>query len=115
MGGLRIVLWLTDDEGDGSLGVLLEDGGDGVDVGLVLVEAVVGDLVLSIGSQCRAITVGQVVDYEGAHDGRVGAGGVLCLDVGQVGVHGGNLGGGVTIYRQLERLENANRATYSQT
>jgi hypothetical protein len=96
---------LTDDERDGSLGVLLEDGGDGVDVGLVLGEAVVGDGVLAVGSQRCAVAVGQVVDYESANDGRVGAGGVLGFDVGQVGVHGGNLGGGVTVCCcQLELL-----------
>ena len=86
---------LTDDEGHGNVGVLLEDGGDGVDVGLVLVDTVVGDGVLAVGGQCRTITVRQVVDYESADEG--GAGGVLRLDVGQVGVHGGNLGGGVTV------------------
>jgi hypothetical protein len=71
---------LTDDEGDGGLGVLLEDGGDGVDVGFVLGEAVVGDGVLAVGSQSSAVAVGQVVDDECADD--VCAGGVLRLDVG---------------------------------
>ena len=98
---------LTDDERHGDIGVLLEDGGDGVDVGLVLVDAVVGDGVLAVGGQCGTITVGQVVDYEGANDGRRGAGGVLRLDVGQVGVHSGNLGGGVAVSCQLECLRTA--------
>ena len=106
---------LTDDEGDGDVGVLLDDGSDGVDVGPVLVHAVVGDGVLAVGGQSGTVTVGQVVDYESADDGRVGAGGVLRLDVGQVGVHGGNLGGGVTVCCQLERLRTAKSVTYSHT
>lgn len=106
---------LTDDEGDGNVGVLLDDGGDGVDVGPVLVHAVVGNGVLAVGGQSGTITVGQVVNYEGADDGRRGAGGVLRLDVGQVGVHGGNLGGGVTACCQLECLRTAKWVTYSQT
>ena len=106
---------LTDDERNGDIGILLDDGGDGVNVGPVLVHAVVGDGVLAVGGQSSTITVGQVVDYEGTNDGRRGAGGVLRLDVGQVGVHGGNLGGGVTVYCQLERLGSAKWATYSHT
>lgn len=106
---------LTDDERDGDIGVLLDDGGDGVNVGPVLVHAVVGDGVLAVGGQGSTITVGQVVDYEGTDDRRGGAGGVLRLDVSQVGVHGGDLGGGVTVSCQLERLEIAKWLTYSHT
>jgi len=106
---------LTDDERNRDIGVLLDDGGDGVNVGPVLVDAVVGDGVLAVGGQGSTITVGQVVDYEGTNDGRRGAGGVLRLDVGQVGVHGGNLGGGVTVCCQLERLRTAKSVTYSHT
>lgn len=98
---------LTDDERNGDIGILLDDGGDGVNVGPVLVHAVVGDGVLAVGGQGSTITVGQVVDYEGTNDGRGGAGGVLRLDVGQVGVHGGNLGGGVTVCCQPECLRTA--------
>ena len=112
---VEIFCRLTDDKGDGHIGVLLDDGGDGVNVGPVLVDAVVGDGVLAVGGQGSTITVGQVVDYEGTNDGRRGAGGVLRLDVGQVGVHGGNLGGGVTSCCQLECLRTAKWVTYSQT
>lgn len=87
---------LTDDQGDGDLGVLLDGGGDVVDVGLVLVKTILSYLVLAVGRKSRAVTVGQVVDDEGAHDGWVGAGGILCLDVGEVGVYSGNLCGVVT-------------------
>ena len=73
---------LTDDERNRDIGVLLDDGSDGVDVGPVLVHAIVGDGVLAVGGQSGTVTVGQVVDYESADDGRVGAGGVLRLDVG---------------------------------
>jgi hypothetical protein len=95
-----VVTGLTNDEGHGDLGVLLEDGGDGVNVGLVLGEAVLGDLVLAVGGQGRAVTVGEVVDHEGAHDWGRSAGGVLRFDVGQVCIHGWDLGGGVTVYDQ---------------
>jgi len=115
-GGIETFFFrLTDDERHGDVGVLLEDGGDGVDVGLVLVDAVVGDGVLAVGGQSGTITVGQVVDYEGANDGRRGAGGVLRFDVGQVGVHGGNLGGCVTVCCQIECLGSVKWVTYSQT
>jgi len=88
---------LTNHKGNGSLGVLLDDGGDGVDVFLVLVETVVGNRQLAVGRKGRAVTVGQVVDDESAHDWRGGTGGVLGLDVRKVGVHGRDLGGGVTV------------------
>lgn len=88
---------LTNDKRDWSLGVLLENCGNGVDVCLVLVETVLGNVVLSIGGQSRAVTVGQVVNNECADDRRVGTSGVLCLDISHVSVHGGNLGGGVTV------------------
>ena len=94
---LVIFCRLTDDERDGDIRILLDNGGDGVNVGPVLVDAVVGDGVLAVGGQGSTITVGQVVDYEGTNDGRRGAGGVLRLDVGQVGINGGNLGGSVTV------------------
>ena len=105
---------LADDARNRNIGVLLEDGGDGIDVGLVLVDTVVGDGVLAVGGQSCTITVGKVVDYEGANDGRRGASGVLRLNVGQVGVHGGNLGG-VAVCCQLERLRTAKWVTYSHT
>ena len=57
---------------DLDVGVLLDDGGDGVDVGPVLVDAVVFDGVLAVGGQGSTITVRQVVDYKGANDGRRG-------------------------------------------
>lgn len=114
-GVLRSFSGLTNDERHGDIGVLLEDGGDGVDVGLVLVDAVVGDGVLAVGGQSSTITVGQVVDYEGANDRGRSTGGVLRLDVGQVGVNCGNLGGGVTIRYQLKRPQCKIRSTYSQT
>lgn len=87
---------LTDYQGDRDLRVLLDGSSDVVDVGLVLVETILGNLVLAVGRKSRAVTVGQVVDDEGAHDGRIGAGGVLRLDVGEVSVHSGNLCGVVT-------------------
>jgi hypothetical protein len=96
-GALGCELGLTDYEGHGDVRVLLDDGGDGVDVGLVLGKTILSDLVFTVGSQRRAVAVGQVVDYESAHDGRRSAGGVLRFDVGEVGVHGRDLGGGVTV------------------
>lgn len=91
---------LTNDKGDGSLGVLLDDSGDGVDVFLVLGETTVSDLVLAVGCKRRAVTVRQVVDDESAHDRRGSTSGVLRLDVSKVSVHGRDFGGGVTVNGQ---------------
>lgn len=91
---------LTDDERDRDLGVLLDDGGNRVDVSLVLVKAIVGDSVLSVGRKRRAVTVGQVVDYESANDGWRSTGGILRLDVSEVGVNGRDLGRGITVCDQ---------------
>ena len=95
------MVWqLTNHKGDGSLGVLLDDSGDGVNVFLVLGETAVSNLVLAIGGKSRAVAVRQVVDNESAHDRRGGTGGVLRLDVREVSVHGRDLGGGVTVNGQ---------------
>lgn len=93
---------LTDHEGHGGLGVLLDDGGDGVDVGLVLVQAVVGDGVLAVAGKGGAVSVREIVDDECAHDRRGSAGRVLGLDVGEVGVHSRDLGGGVAACGQFK-------------
>jgi hypothetical protein len=91
---------LTNHKGHGSLGVLLDDGGDGVNVLLVLVETIVSNLQLAVGGKRRAVTVGQVVDDESAHDRRGSTSGVLRFDVSEVSVHGRDLGLGVTVNGQ---------------
>jgi len=92
----------SENDGDGSLGVLLDDSGDGVDVFLVLGETTVSDLVLAVGCKRRAVTVRQVVDDESAHDRRGSASGVLRLDVSKVSVHGRDFGGGVKPHERAD-------------
>lgn len=106
---------LTNHKGDGSLGVLLDDSSDGVDVFLVLVETIISNLVLAVGGKRRAVTVGQVVDDESAHDRRGSTSGVLRLDVSEVSVHGRDLGGGVTVKYQCLILEHDLGPTHSHT
>lgn len=53
-------------------------------------------MVLAVGRQSRTVTVGQVVNNKGTNDWRASTGSILRLDVGHVGVHGGNLGCAVT-------------------
>jgi hypothetical protein len=100
---------LTNHKGNGSLGVLLDDGSDGVDVFLVLVETIISNLVLAVGRKRRAVTVGQVVDNESAHDRRGSTSGVLRLDVSEVSVHGRDLGGGVAVRNQSLILKHDSR------
>lgn len=84
--------WLTNDKRHAHIRVLLDDSIDGVNVVVVVLKTIVRDRVLAIRGKGSAVTVGQVVDDESAHDWRVGTSGVLRLDVGEVGVHGGDLG-----------------------
>src|SRR5690606_9335428 len=69
-----------DDGDDAQVGVLrvVEDVGDRVDVlGLVAVEAVLGDAQLAVGGQRRAVPVRQVVDDDLDGERRGAVGGVL--------------------------------------
>lgn len=90
--------WLTDDQSDAHIRVLLDDSVDGVDVVVVILKTVVGYGVLAVGGQSSAVTIRQVVDDESAHDWRGGASGVLRLDVGEVSVHGRDLGESVATH-----------------
>lgn len=62
-------------------------------------------MVLAVGRKRRAVTVRQVVDDESAHDRWGSTSGVLRLDVREIGVHGRDLGGGVTINDQYVVLK----------
>ena len=78
------------------VGVQIELGLDGINVCLVLGETVISNRVLAVGGSRSTVTVRQIVDNEGAHDGWVGTGGILGRDVLQVGSDGWNFGSSIT-------------------
>lgn len=63
-----------DDKDGANVRVLDQELADGVDVGLVVVDAVVGDGELAVGGGSSAVTVGEIVDDEVSGVGRVGTG-----------------------------------------
>ena len=95
--------------------MLLDNSCDGVDVGLVVCQTIVGHRVLAVGSKSRTITVGKIVYDKGTHDWGTGTGLVECFDVGEVGVHGWDLGCGVTEVVSLYLQRPCPLYTYSQT
>lgn len=82
-----------DDENVADVGVLEHHSTDGVDVGLVLGNAIVGNVQLAVGGVGSTVTVGEVVDDEDA--GVVAAAGVGGADLAEGSVNERNLGASV--------------------
>ena len=84
-----------DDEDDVDIRVSLDLSGDGINVGLVVRQAIVGDAVFSVGSQSSAVAIRKVVDDKLAHVWWVRTGLVQSLNVGEVFAHNWDLVRGV--------------------
>lgn len=76
-----------DDEDGTDVRVLDEELADGVDVGLVVIDAVVGEGELAVGGGSSAVTVGEIVDNEVSGIGRVGTGLVGSADLLEGALH----------------------------
>lgn len=95
-----------DDQDDAGVAVRDELLPDRIDVRLVVGHAAVRNAVLAVGSGCRAVAIGKIVDDKQARVRGAGTGLVGGTNVGKrLGHQGRDLGGSVTIISNISSLQ----------